>query len=208
MDVFGTYAAGFAEPSSCRYAQTIAPAGEPVTLAEAMAHCARLDEFFGQYVHDLIQKARRTIERRIGRQFLPATWTHSVDAFPDEICLEITPVTAVSQIVYVDYLGVTRTLPTDQYQVDISSPDRPARIRPVWGLVWPITRVGTYNAVVTTFKAGYADAAAVPAPAKQAILMLVAQWLKYREPVAGEIVNQVSIALDWALDAENPGVYV
>lgn len=207
MDSFATYAAGFAEPYSARYKQTVAPTAEPVTLDDAKRQCSILDDSWDAYLVGLISKARETIEKRIARQFVSATWTLSLDAFPTEIAIAVTPVTAITSIVYTDYAGNTQTLPTNQYQVDLSSPNRPARIRPVWGLVWPITRVGTYNAVVVTFKAGYATPLDVPQCAKHAILMLVAQWFKHREPTTDEIVNAVPISIDWALEAENPEVY-
>ncbi len=213
MDVFGTYAAGFADPSSARYMQTVPPSLEPVTVDDAKSQCSIFpdDTSWDDYLTGLLAKSRAVIERRIGRQFCPATWTLSLDAFPDEISLEVLPVTGVTSIVYVDYAGNTQTLPTNQYQVDLSSRNRPARIRPVWGLIWPVTRVGTYNAVVVTFTAGYplstTNAANAPLAAQQAILMLTAQWFKHREPTTDEVVHQVPISLDWALEAENPEVY-
>jgi uncharacterized phiE125 gp8 family phage protein len=207
MDVWGTYAAGFAEPSSARYQQTVAPTSEPVTVLELRAQCSLLDNSWDDYLTQLIAEAREILEKRLSRQFLPATWVHSLDAFPDEISLEMLPVTAVTQIHYVDYAGNGQTLPSTQYQVDISSPDRPCRIRPVWGLIWPITRVGTFNAVQTTFTAGYANAATVPNAAKRAIKLLAAHAFRYREPITEEAVNQVMMAMDWATDGINPGVY-
>lgn len=201
------YAAGFAGPSSDRYKRTVDATTEPVTLAEVKAQCSILDSSWDTYLTGLITKARSTIERRIGRQFLPATWVLSLDAFPAEVQIEVTPVSAVTSIAYVDYAGNTQTLPEAQYQVDISGGRSPARIRPVWGLVWPITRAGTFNAVAITFTAGYANAASVPPEAAQAILMLAAEWFKHREPTSEGVVNQVPLSIDWALEADNPGIY-
>jgi uncharacterized phiE125 gp8 family phage protein len=207
MDVWGTYAAGFAEPASGRYAQTVAPIGEPLSVPEARQQCSILDTSWDDYLARLITECREILEKRLSRQFLPATWTHSLDAFPDEIQLEVLPVTAVTKIHYIDYAGNPQDLPANQYQVDISSPDRPCRIRPVWGLVWPITRVGTFNAVVTTFTAGYADAPSVPAAAKRAMKLLIAHAFQHREPITDEAVNQVLMSMDWAADAAGTGIY-
>lgn len=207
MDVWGTYAAGFAEPASARYKRTVEPAGYPVSIDDLRQHCALSGNAWDDYLAGLIAKATNVLEKRLARQFLPSTWTHSVDAFPDELSIEVFPVTAVTQIHYIDYAGNPQTLPTNQYQVDLSGPNRSCRIRPVWGLIWPITRVGTYNAVVTTFTAGYANAAAVPPAAKHAILMLAAHWFRQREPVSGDVVNHVPMTLDWLLDSEATGNY-
>lgn len=208
MDVWGIYAAGFATPESARYKQTAAPSGEPVTAAELRDQLNLFGTSYDTYLGTLIARARQIVEQRWSRQLLTATWTLSLDAFPDEIQLEVVPVASVTSIVYTDYAGATQTLPSNQYQVDLSSPRRPARIRPVWGLVWPITRVGTYNAVVVTFTAGDTLAASVPPCAKAAVLYLAAAMFRYRESVSDQQVFDVFRVLDDILAAEDPGIYV
>lgn len=195
------------EYSDARYRQTNAPTSEPVLLDDVKSHCSIIDGAWDEYLNGLIAKSRRTIEQRLNRQIMPATYVLSLDCFPCEIVLERVPVTAVTSISYIDANGTTRTLASAEYQVDTSCPDRPARIKPVLGIPWPSTQADTYNAVTVTFTAGYANAAVVPPTLKHAVCMLAAQWFKLREPVTNEIVNVVPMGLDMLLDAENPGVY-
>jgi uncharacterized phiE125 gp8 family phage protein len=74
-----------------------------------------------------------------------------------------------------------QTLPADSYVVDGVGP--PARIVRRSNAVWPTpTRVA--SGIEVAFVAGYGSAAAdVPAPIRQAILLLVAHWHEHREPV-------------------------
>ncbi len=208
MDPWGTYAAGFAEPPSARYWRTVPPTALPVTVDQLRAQCSLVGDEWDEYLAGLIAKATDTIEHRINRQLLPATWTASLDAFPDEVRLEMLPVAGVTQVFYIDYNGDDQVLDPSQYQVDISSPDRCCRIRPVWGLIWPITRVGTFNAVVVTFHAGYATADEVPPAIKHAICLLAAHWFFHREPVSPDVVNQVPMTIDWVLQSGDAGNYV
>jgi uncharacterized phiE125 gp8 family phage protein len=207
VDPWGTYAAGFAEPPSARYCRTVPAVGYPVTVDEVRAQCALAGNQWDEYLAGLVAKATDTIEHRLNRALLTSTWTASLDAFPDEVRLEMLPVTAVTQVFYVDYNGDNQILPANQYQVDISSPDRVCRIRPVWGLIWPITRVGTFNAVVVTFTAGYAAPDQVPPAVRHAICLLAAHWFRQREPVSSDVVNQVPMTIDWVLQSGDSGNY-
>ena len=192
-----------------QYNRTVAPTADPITLPEAKAHCnvAGTDEY-DDYLAQLIGRATDVVEKRLGRQIMPATWTLSLDAFPNEILIGRPPVTAVSSIQYYDTAGDLQTLAANQYQTDFSSPDAPARIKPAVGLTWPATQSGTYGAVVVTFAAGYADQASVPLAMKHAIAFLVAHWFSSREPiVTGTIVAEIPAGLEMLLSLEDWGGY-
>lgn len=191
------------------YARTVAPTELPVTLDVVKEQCSLVgvDDHDG-YVAGLIESATATIEKRIGRQIMPATWTLTLDCFPDEIVVGKLPVSAVSKIEYYDTAGVKQTLAAANYQVDLASPDEPARIKPAYGLVWPSTRSDYYGAVIVTFTAGYATAAAVPPPIKHAVMFLVAHWFDSHEPVIlGTIIATVPNSLDMLLSLEDWGGY-
>lgn len=68
-----------------RLTQTVAPAVEPVSVADAKQH-ARIDihEDDG-YVAGLIAAARRLVERQQRRQLITATWQLQLDRFPGYI---------------------------------------------------------------------------------------------------------------------------
>ena len=202
---------------SGRYRQTVPPTSEPVTLDEARQQCSlqgnnSWDELLAGYISD----ARRVIERRHERQLLPATWTLSLDIFPDEIELRKTPVVTVSSITYVDQTGTMQTFDPAKYQVDIASPNQSARIRPVWGVIFPISRTGYMNAVVVTFTAGYAAAtdttdamkrAAVPSTYRRAILMFVKHMFEQRG-MDSDSTKSENRAFEWLLQTEDPGATV
>ncbi len=73
-------------------------------------------------------------------------------------------------------------VPADTYLLDGAA--TPARLVRHGSLAWP--KPGrTANGIEIAFVAGYGNAAAyVPAPIRQAILLLVAHWYEHREPVA------------------------
>jgi uncharacterized phiE125 gp8 family phage protein len=210
-DAFGTvyagYATEFAAPDNMRYKQTVAPTIWPVSVPEARLQCSLIDEDWDEYLQNLIYAATTVVEKRLTRQILPATWTLSCDAFPAEIQILKLPVRSVESVVYTDYQGTVQTHLNTKYQVDLGSENRPARLKPVWGLIWPVTRVGTYNAVVVTFKSGYDDPASVPQTIKNAILYLVAHWFRNREPVGPNALSAVPNTLDAVLSAEDWGCY-
>jgi len=172
-----------------------------ITPDDAMAHANVTDETQAGYFQSLINLATERIEHELQRQYLSATWLCCLDAFPNEICLERTPVQAVTQIEYTDTEGNSQVLPSAQYQVDAICGNYPARIQPAYGLVWPVTRgysrtwptieanhlgelpeiTGFYNAVQVTFTAGYGTPDQVPEKVKHAIRLLVATWYRDRE---------------------------
>ena len=195
-----------ADTSDGRYRQTVAPTLEPVTLEEARAQCSIMDGAHDVLLSSLITAARNIIERRHERQLLPATWTLALDNFPDEIEIRKTPVTAVTQIAYVDQTGTPQVFNPLLYQFDVASPNQRARVRPVWGTIWPITRTGYVNALVVTFTAGYASPAAVPIGYRRAILMMVAQMFLNRG-MDSEGAVHAERAFEWLLQSEDPGAY-
>lgn len=108
----------------------------------------------------LIKAVRHAAEGYTRRALVTQTWDLKLDRFP---CWTINvpkpTLQSVTSITYVDTDGNTQTLAADQYLVDTSS--EPARITPVFGGIWPVTRWQN-NAVTVRFVAGYGLAATVP----------------------------------------------
>jgi hypothetical protein len=92
------------------------------------------------------------------------------------------PLTSVDFIKYVDTTGTQQTLDPSLYQVDPQADDELVRILPAYGQVWPATRVQP-NAVSVQFKAGFEDAAHVPARFKLAMKQMLASWYENREGI-------------------------
>lgn len=171
--------------------QTIEPASEPVSVAEAKVQCNVYFDSDDDFLSALIGVARERCEEATWRQLCHATWVLRMRAFPPSEWIELPrpPLVSVASVSYVDGSGATQTLSTDVYSVDPYS--QPGRIVLKYGQSWPVTR-DQEDAVTITFTAGYsADGTSVPKRAKQSILMRVAHWYEFREPTVEATVSQV-----------------
>lgn len=179
--------------------QTIAPTEEPVSVAEAKAHCNIESDFTEDdtLIEALIAAARESCEAKTGRQLVGATYVLRLSGFPcgDEIELPKPPLGSVTGITYVDTDGTTQTLSTDVYEHDPYT--TPGRIVLKYAQVWPSTR-DQRNAVAITFEAGYGGASEVPNLLKQGVLMRIAHWYENREEtITGTIIGQTPAAADY-----------
>lgn len=178
------------------YVVSTAPAAEPVLLAEAKLHL-RVEHVDDDALIDvLIQAAREHVENHIKRPLITQVIDLTLDCFPSEICINRQPVQTVDAINYVDGDGVSQVVLPADYDVDVSS--EPARITPSYGNSWPSIRAQN-NAVSIEFTAGYGlTGAAVPAPIRQAMLLLISHWYENREAV---VIGTISSTLPMAVDA-------
>lgn len=123
------------------------------------------------YLISLISAARTAAERITRRALITQTWELLLDSFPPwEITMPKPTLQSVTSINYIDSDGASQTLSASKYLVDSKS--EPARITPVFGEVWPVTRAQT-NAVAVRFVAGYGAAAAIPAGIRQWMLIRI-----------------------------------
>jgi uncharacterized phiE125 gp8 family phage protein len=102
-------------------------------------------------------------------------------------------VISVDAVKYVNAAGVLTTMSASGYLAALTW--EPARIRPVWGTLWPIAR-RQREAVQVEFKAGYGTSAvSVPAPIRQAILLMLGNLYRFRETqIAGTSISDVSLS--------------
>jgi uncharacterized phiE125 gp8 family phage protein len=166
------------------------PTSEPITLEEVQLHLRVTDASEDDYINALIKSARMQAETYTNRQLMSATWDLYLDRFPcglRPIELPRCPVTAVSSITYTDSDGATQTWSSANYTYDLYS--EPARITLAYQATWPTARLIT-NSIRVRFTAGYASAALVPAPIKQAMLLMIEAMYKQRDD--GEASNQAS----------------
>jgi uncharacterized phiE125 gp8 family phage protein len=139
-----------------------------------------------------IAAAERQLEEERQLQLITATYTYTLDKWPDTIALPIVPVQSVDNITYVDEDGDTQTLAADQYQVSgIGYDHYPCTIKPAYGCSWPTAR-DVPEAITITITAGYGDAATdVPADLRAALLLSAADRYEWREatsPVSTSVV--------------------
>lgn len=151
------------------YKLKTAAVSHPVTRTEAKLHLKVSVSTDDDLIDDLISSAVAWVQEYTNRQLMPATWYYYADTLKN-MDIQWCPVTAISSIKYYDTDNAQQTLSTDYYDTDINSD--PARILESYGYNWPTT-YDRPNAVTVEFTAGYADADSVPAPIKQAILLMV-----------------------------------
>ncbi len=161
---------------------TVAPAAEPISLADAKAHLRVDAADEDALISSLIVAARMFVERNLGLALITQGWSYFLDFWPRSTCvtLPLAPVQAVSAVTLHDAAGGTTELDPEDYAVDGLSV--PARL--VLKGAAPAVVARELNAFEIAFTAGYGDAASdVPAPIRQAITLLVAHWFERREPV-------------------------
>ena len=157
----------------------VAPAVEPVTLAETKAHlrvdAATDDGLIAGYIQAAVRAAENYIRGKLIRQ----TWDYTVDyCWPIvsvkgmtryRIELPLHPVMSVSSVSYVDDNGATQTLSSLLYTVRTDGPV--AYVEKAYDSTWPtIRRVPA--AITVRFTVGY-DAEDVPDEIRTAILLHV-----------------------------------
>lgn len=173
-----------------------APAEEPVSLAEAKAHCrvdADLTDDDG-LIGALISAARRQAEHITGRALVTQSWRLTQVAFPrGSLTLPRPPLQSVTNITYQDTAGSVQTYAPTGYQV--ITDEILGRIVPAYDTSWPCAR-SAEAAVVVDFVAGYGAAADVPQDIKRWILLAVGTLYAQREAiVTGTIVAELPRAL-------------
>ena len=160
---------------------TSGPAVEPVGVDEAKAHL-RIDGVSEDaLIASLVLTSRLHIEAALGLALIDQSWRLVLDAWPKDgiVKLPMSPVTAVSAIRVRDGEGPSTLVNADNY--DVALVGRPQRIIPK-SASWlqPATRAA---GIEIDFIAGYGAAAVdVPAPIRQALLLLVAHWYEHRDP--------------------------
>ena len=163
--------------------RTTAPAVEPVTLAEAKAHCRVDTTADDTLMQGYITTAREWVEDYIDRALVTQQLVMKLDAFPAEIELPRPPMIAsgTATAVTITYVtgesGGTATLSASEYRVDRDS--TPGVIRTLYGGSWP-SHLLDQNSVTVSWWAGYGDAASVPQRVKSALLMCVHELYEKR----------------------------
>lgn len=171
------------------------PIAEPVTLAEAKAHLRIEHALDDAYIGTLITAARQHAEEVCWRAFVTQTWELVLDGFPstDDIELPKGKLASITSVTYIDDDGASQVLAAAEYETDTVS--MPGRLVLAYDATWPATR-DAWNAVAVRYVVGEA-VGAVPAPVKQAILLLVSQLYEHRTPeVIGATIAPVQFAVD------------
>jgi uncharacterized phiE125 gp8 family phage protein len=161
---------------------TSGPALEPVTVSEAKAHLRVDGTAEDTLISSLILTSRLHVETALGLALITQSWRLLLDAWPKgkAVDLPLRPLQAVDELRVLSADGDPAIVPASTYLVDIAGlPPRLVRT----GLLWPLPGQSA-NGIEIDFTAGYGDAAAdVPAPIRQALLLLIAHWYEHRAPI-------------------------
>jgi uncharacterized phiE125 gp8 family phage protein len=146
------------------------PSEWPVTIEEARAQCRIINSDSDARLTGFIKAATAHVETALGVSLTERTYRLTLDSFSDAIELPRGPVTAVTQVGYVDTDGEAQTVPTADYTVDLVS-SSPWVVRNS-DASWPTT-LNAVNAVTVEYTAGYE---VVPEDIKAAILLTIQHW--------------------------------
>lgn len=186
-----------------RLARSVAPAEEPITLAEAKAHLRVDHDEEDTLISALITAARETLDGRngiIGRALVSQTYelTFHYDDMPSGSTRVWLPMGSASSLTSVEYYDQTNSLVSltstvlDTY--DFVADTWWAYVQPKGDLVWPDV-YDRADAMTITYVAGFGDAAAVPQPIKQAMLLLIGHLYENREAVTPTAMSEVPLAV-------------
>ena len=162
-------------------AQTVAPASDPITSAEAKLHLKVENSDDDALITVLIGAATAQAEAFQNRQYVDASYELTLDAFPSSngrIWIPRPPLDSITKIEYVDNDGDTQTLSSDNYTA-VTSGVR-GYVVPAYGESWPTTR-DIPEAVTVTFVAGYGELTDVPDEILAAIKLFLGTLYEHRE---------------------------
>ena len=159
-----------------------APSQPPVSVYEARDH-ARVDSghedgLIAAYI-DAATARLDGPDGLLGRALVTQTWRQDFDAFATKLRLPLAPVQSITSVAYYDADGAAQPLDAALYALRADSLGPYLEAAP--DAAWPSTATRA-DAVSVTFVAGYGAPSAVPAPIRQAIRMMVAEWIDQRSP--------------------------
>lgn len=174
-----------------------APAKEPVSLSEAKLHLRVDHGDEDQLISSLVKTARQMIETLTGRALITQTLELVADNWPDTFYLR-PPLQSITSIKYKDTDGTESTVDSGGYITDIDN--EPGRVTPAYGEVWPTTTLYPIAGIRVRFVSGYGlTEADVPAPLRQAMLLLIGHLYENREEVTAQ-PGIVVAKLPWAVE--------
>jgi uncharacterized phiE125 gp8 family phage protein len=161
---------------------TSGPPLEPVTAAEAKAHCRVDGTAEDTLIASLILTSRLHVETALGLALITQSWRLLLDCGPaaKDFELPLRPLLTIDEVRVLSAAGEPTIIAASDYLADgASTPPRLIRTGVIWKQPGQVA-----NGIEIDFTAGYGEAAAdVPAPIRQAILLLIAHWYEHRDPI-------------------------
>jgi hypothetical protein len=200
-------------------ARIVEPAVLPLSLDEVKAQLRVTTNDENDLISSYIKAATDFIEGEwgfLGRALVTQTWRLTLDAFPastssvtyaycgpmfgggvaGQIKIPLPPLQSIVQIAYDDANGDAQIIDPANYFVDSAS--EPGWVVPAGNMSWPST-LNAINTVRVDFVAGYPPdsssppdlTARIPANIKQAMLLMVSNWMEFRE---GFVESRLTVA--------------
>jgi uncharacterized phiE125 gp8 family phage protein len=177
-----------------------APTEPAVSLAELKSHIQNAADEQDADLQLKLDAAIEYVEGETRRALVTSTWDLYLDRWPDRGCLDVPlgNLQSVTHIKYTDSAGALSTVSAADYKLartytpyaagppevlgDGATDAGIGRIYLAYNAQWPTATLDTGEPIVVRFTAGW-DAASVPKPIKQAVLMLASHWARNRDAV-------------------------
>ena len=167
-----------------------APALEPVSLAAAKAHLRLDTDDDDALLNAAITAARVHVEASTRRVLVEQGWRVYLDAWPKKriVRVPVAPLISVDSVTVFDPAGDPIVVDPGDYEVDaVTAPGRLFLSSPL-----PVLVGRAVNGIEIDVTAGYGPTGIdVPAPLRQAIMMLVAHWFEHRGAVGHDLAGHV-----------------
>jgi uncharacterized phiE125 gp8 family phage protein len=190
-----------------RLALVTPPVGYPVTLDEAKAHLRVDTDLENGLIESLIATATQFLDGYagvLGRAILDQTYSLTIhyDDMPSGSGRVYLPIGGAKSLTSVSYYNgansqVVRATDVADY-FDFLADGWWSYVEPKGSLTWPSV-YDRADAMSITWLAGYGAAADVPAPIKQAILLLVGHFYENREAVTERLLSEVPMTVRYLI---------
>lgn len=188
-------------------ASVIGPTFDPITLAEAKAHCRITSTDEDGLLAGYILAARQFVENECHLRLATQTLDYTIDDnwpcvisggyYRQRIVFPVGPVQSITSISYVDSGGATMTLDPSQYRgVNIGLAEQSGRpyIEPAYNIDWPTVRCQS-AAITVRFVAGW-DLSSVPNPIMHAMRLLISHADQNREAMASGTFSEIPLGVE------------
>lgn len=185
--------------------RVVSPPSRMPLLAPDVFTQLGLQAHHGEHVSALIAAATDRVESHLGRALITRTLAVTIDRFDcQKIELPYPPLVEVDAVRYLDDDGTQQTLDDSMYRVLTSN--EPGSIELAYNESWPTSRPVS-EAVEIEYKAGYGvDGANIPHAIRQAIVMMVGEWMEFREGlVVGERMTAIPDSVQFLLAGHRLG---
>lgn len=164
---------------------TVAPAAEPLALADAKAHLIYEDDDKDDLIGDYVAAARAMVEARTGTRLYTQTVSLKTDDWPDLANLPVAPIQSISSIAYTDINGDVVTLSGTVYEARLDLLEPTVVLK--YNQAFPSRQAGSL--ITVTAVVGYGAAGAQPPEVLHAVRLILGDFFAHRETVGDSAIS-------------------